>query len=356
MQARGETRNIKAVVVDDAAFMRKALVEILSNSGEIEVVGVAKHGREALDAISTLKPDVVTLDVDMPIMDGLTTIKHIMVKDPLPVVMVSGLADQGRITFEALSLGAVDFFPKPSGTVSDDIHDSGEGLIRTLRAAACINPKAIKRAIKRGTRPLGIPMEKRRPPLGLLVVVALQGAVSSFIRLASAVFPLRKVACLCIQDMSRSVLDAYARELDSITGCTSAFEPGQVLYAGCCSLVRRQEMPRICRDGNELVVLEGPEKPLAMEAFFRGAADLFQGNMHVCILGGPASHEIGGLEAVTESGGVVSALSPEKCASGELARMAIEKKIARSFDSEQALWNGVKAFSRHLILKGGNSE
>ncbi len=352
MEAQGAARNIKAMVVDDAAFMRKALVEILSSSGDIEVVGVAKHGREALDAIKTLKPDVITLDVDMPIMDGLTTIKHIMIRNPLPVVMVSGLADQGRITFEALSLGAVDFFPKPSGTVSDDIHDSRDELVQTLRVAAGTNPKAIKRAVKKAVSQARVSQENRRPPRGLLVILALQGAVSSFIRLASAVFPLRDIACLCIQDMSHSVLNAYARELDAITGCAAAFEPGQTLYGGCCCLVCRQDLPHMEKDSGGMIILKGQEGGLDLRAFFQRASELFREDINVCILGGQREDDLDGLESVKEKGGMIYALTPEKCASSELARKAISRGLARPYDSEQALWGGLKAFSRQQILKG----
>ncbi len=351
MQAQSPDKNIKAMVVDDAAFMRKALVEILSGSGDIEVVGVAKHGKEALDAIKTLRPDVITLDVDMPIMDGLTTIKHIMIKNPLPVVMVSGLADQGRITFEALSLGAVDFFPKPSGTVSDDIHDSGAELVRTLRVAAGINPRAIKRAVKRHGQRAHPKEGKRLPPSGLLVVVALQGAVSSFIRLASAVFPLRSTACVCIQDMSSAVLNAYARELDAITGCAMPFEAGQLLYAGCCTLVQKKRLPNVAKQPRGNVSLECNQGFTDLRGFLDKASDVFGEDLNVCILGGQQDEELDGLHKVREKGGTVSALVPEKCASGGLAKMAIEMEMARPFDSEQALWNGIKAFSRQVALR-----
>ena len=353
MQAESSVKNIKAMVVDDAAFMRKALVEILSGSGDIEVVGVARHGREALDAIRTLKPDVITLDVDMPVMDGLTTIKHIMVRDPLPVVMVSGLADQGRITFEALSLGAVDFFPKPSGTISDDIHESGAELVRTLRVAAGINPKAIKRAVKRQDRPIHLNYKDRQVPGGLLVVVALQGAVSSFIRLASALFPIRGTACLCIQDMSTSVLNAYTQELDGITGCARAFEPGQALYAGCCSMLQKQNLPEMKGDSLHGITLVTPDEPLDINRFFLKASDSFGTDLHVCILGGPAEEDLKGLEMVKEKGGTVTALMPEKCASEEFARLAIDRELARPFSSEQSLWGSIKAFSRQMILRDG---
>ena len=354
MQTEVTGENIKAVVVDDAAFMRKALVEVLSGAEDIDVIGVARHGKEALEAIRTLKPDVITLDVDMPVMDGLTTIKHIMVRDPLPVVMVSGLADQGKITFEALSLGAVDFFPKPSGTISHDIHDSGEELVRTLRAAAGINPRAIKRAVKRHGRPEHQRAENRKMPRGLLIVVALQGAASSFIRLASAVFPLRNVACLCIQDMSSSVLNAYAGELDVITGCAASLESGQALYAGCCSLLQKQELPQIQTDSENRILLARPDDPGDLNGFFRRASEVFGEDLSVCILGGQTLKGARGLEAVKERGGSISALVPEKCASGEFARSAIEQDLARPFDSEQALWAGIEAFSRQMILRKGN--
>ena len=354
MQTERTGGSIKAMVVDDAAFMRKALVEILSGAEGIEVIGVAKHGKEALEAIQTLRPDVITLDVDMPIMDGLTTMKHIMVRDPMPVVMVSGLANQGRITFEALSLGAVDFFPKPSGTVSDDIHDSRAELVRTLRVAAGINPRAIKRAAKGPGRPEHHQAENRQMPGGLLIVVALQGAVSSFIRLASAIFPLRDVACLCIQDMSSSVQSAYARELDVITGCAMAYESDQPLYEGCCSLLQKQDLPQIETDSKNGMFLVRPDDPCNLDEFFRRASGVFGEDLSVCILGGQAPKGAHCLEAVRERGGSISALVPEKCASGEFARAAIEQNLARPFSSEQSLWSSIEAFSRQMILKKRN--
>ncbi len=349
MQEDGGNRPIRAMVVDDAAFMRKALVEILSKSEDIDVVGVAKHGKEAIEAIKELKPDVITLDVDMPIMDGLTTIKHIMVRDPMPIVMVSGLADQGKITFEALSLGAVDFFPKPSGTVSHNIHESGNELIDTLRVAASINPRAIKRALKKSSAAHRV--DKRRNPAGLVVVVAFQGAASSFIRLASAVFPLLDAACICIQDMSISVLSAYAKELDRITGCAKAVEPGESLQAGCCGLLRKQDLPGISRDESGRVYLEKREPPSSLSQFLKDAANVFGEDVHVCILGGQASEDLSGFEAVNEKGGCVVALVPEKCASGELAEKTIDRGIAVPFDSEQAIWTRLNAFSRQMTLK-----
>jgi two-component system chemotaxis response regulator CheB len=127
-----EARKIKVLIVDDASFMRKAILNMLKVDPQIEVVGTASNGQEGLDKIRELKPDVVTLDIDMPIMDGITSIRHIMIKSPVPVVVLSSMFSDGAITFDALRLGVVDFIPKPSGAVSTDI-DRPDASSRNLR-------------------------------------------------------------------------------------------------------------------------------------------------------------------------------------------------------------------------------
>jgi len=113
---------IKVVVVDDSAFMRKALSTMLSKDPEIEVVAAARDGEEGLELIRRHQPDVVTLDIEMPRMDGLTALRHIMMEMPRPVLMVSSLTSEGaEATLKAMELGAVDFIPKQLSKVSLDI-------------------------------------------------------------------------------------------------------------------------------------------------------------------------------------------------------------------------------------------
>ncbi len=105
--------SIRILVVDDSAFMRKAISMMLEEDPELEVIGTARDGLEAIDRVKELKPDLVTLDVEMPRMDGITALKKIMAENPLPVLMVSSLTIEGaRATVEALSAGAVDFISK----------------------------------------------------------------------------------------------------------------------------------------------------------------------------------------------------------------------------------------------------
>lgn len=125
----------KVLVVDDSALMRRHLREILEQRAGCEVA-LARNGVEALSALDTFSPDVITLDINMPEMDGLTCLSHIMARRPLPVVMVSSLTEEGaEITLQALALGAVDFIQKPEGTISLNVNRIENEIIAKVTGA-----------------------------------------------------------------------------------------------------------------------------------------------------------------------------------------------------------------------------
>ena len=126
----------RVLVVDDSALMRKQLVAMLQGEPGFEIE-VARNGREALQQLDRFGPDVITLDINMPEMDGLTALSHIMVQRPTPVVMLSSLTEKGAMaTLEAMALGAVDYLPKPDGTISLSIDQVRGELLCKVRAAA----------------------------------------------------------------------------------------------------------------------------------------------------------------------------------------------------------------------------
>jgi len=128
---------IKVLVVDDSAFMRKSLSIMLESDPGIEVIATAIDGLDGLNKVKNLRPDIVTLDIEMPRMDGLTALKHIMKQSPTPVIMVSSLTTEGADeTLKALDLGAVDFIPKASSFVSVAIAAIKEDLIRKVKGFA----------------------------------------------------------------------------------------------------------------------------------------------------------------------------------------------------------------------------
>jgi two-component system chemotaxis response regulator CheB len=134
------------LVVDDSAFMRRLISQILERSGEFQVVGTARNGFDALQKVHALDPELVTMDVDMPELDGLQALGYIMSEAPRPVVMLSAATTHSGhdATLRALELGAVDFVRKPSGAISLDLERIGERLLNALRAAAQANVRGVR--------------------------------------------------------------------------------------------------------------------------------------------------------------------------------------------------------------------
>src|SRR5690625_1490637 len=128
---------VGVLIIDDSAFMRKMISEILSSDSRIKVLDTAPNGEIGLKKIEKYNPDAVTLDVEMPVMDGMTTLKKIMDSHPLPVIMLSNVTGLGaNKTMEAITNGAVDFVTKPSGAISLDIGKVKDELITKVLAAA----------------------------------------------------------------------------------------------------------------------------------------------------------------------------------------------------------------------------
>src|ERR1035438_10230889 len=139
---------IRVLVVDDSALMRTVIVRLLGKAADITVVATARDGEDAVQKAIELKPDVVTMDINMPKLDGISAMQMILADKICPVIMLSSLTQQGAIeTFECLELGAFDFVAKPEGTVSAKLDAIAEELITKVRAAAASG--GLKRQIGR---------------------------------------------------------------------------------------------------------------------------------------------------------------------------------------------------------------
>ncbi len=135
-------RPLRVLVVDDSAYNRVTLTKMLESSPDIEVVGTAVNGRDALRAVKKLRPDLITLDIEMPEMDGFTFLRILMNTDPIPVIVVSS-KDEDRNVFKALELGAVDFIPKPTDRISKELFDIKETLLDKISTIPYIRIKKI---------------------------------------------------------------------------------------------------------------------------------------------------------------------------------------------------------------------
>src|SRR5208282_3564137 len=132
-----QPKKFRVLVVDDSTFMRRVLETIFNSDEQLQVVGHAKDGREAIALAESLKPDVITMDLNMPHMDGLQATAHIMTSNPRPIVVVSSESKEGAAsTLKALELGAIEFVTKPSGGIDLDMQSVREELLRKVRIAA----------------------------------------------------------------------------------------------------------------------------------------------------------------------------------------------------------------------------
>ncbi len=149
----GSDDKIKLFIIDDSRMMRRVIANIFEDDETVEVIGEASNGEEALQIMPQLKPDVVTLDVQMPVMDGLTSLKHMMIQVPTPTVMLSAYTREGSVvTYDALKYGAVDFVAKPAKTGGLDLREQTREISKKVHLAAAVEIEALKyiRAIPKG--------------------------------------------------------------------------------------------------------------------------------------------------------------------------------------------------------------
>ena len=239
----------RVLVVDDSGFFRRRIIEILEADARIEVVGQAANGQEAIDQVATLKPDVVTMDIEMPVMDGITAVRHIMAANPTPILMFSSLTHDGaQATLDALEAGAVDFLPKRFEDIAKDrdeaklllrrrIHAVARQRAQTRLAAAQkrLNGKSGAAAPGAAAAPAAPPVVKR----GHYQVVAIASSTGGPVALAQVLTKLPKgfpYPVVVVQHMpARLMLSPRSRALNNSSSQSTA--PSRLLMARMYTLL-----------------------------------------------------------------------------------------------------------------------
>jgi two-component system chemotaxis response regulator CheB len=207
----------KVLIVDDSAVVRGVLTELLSASPELEVVATAEDPYDARDKIKTFRPDVITLDIEMPKMDGITFLRNLMKLNPMPVVMLSSLTHEGaEATLEALEIGAVDFMPKPTTTHSDDeLQQFQRELIEKVKSAASSSAK-IKFMRQQGSReltPKAPPMPITNSKVDIILIGSSTGGTEA-VRDLLAALPDNMPPIAVTQHIPASFSDRFAKRLN----------------------------------------------------------------------------------------------------------------------------------------------
>jgi two-component system chemotaxis response regulator CheB len=244
----------RVLIVDDSALVRQVLGEILSRDPGIEVVGTASDPLIARDKIKRLKPDVLTLDVEMPRMDGLAFLENLMRLHPLPVVMVSSLTERGaETTLQALSLGAVDFVAKPKLDVSRGLEAYAEEICSKVKAAARsrIHNLARPSAVKRTLEPVPSPATRLnfRTTDKLIAIGASAGGTEA-LRIVLERMPADAPAVVLTQHLPASFSTAFAERLDRHSPMSvREASDGEAILPGHVYLPRGGQHLRVIRDG-----------------------------------------------------------------------------------------------------------
>lgn len=217
-------KKIRVLIVDDAALIRNMLTELLSSADDIEVVGTAPDPLIARDKIKRLNPDVLTLDVEMPKMDGLTFLSNLMRLRPMPVVMISSLTQKGAdTTLQALELGAVDFVSKPEVDLAGTFNDYAEEIVSKVRMAAKANVRAITRSKSTQVTPKFSTDEviSKAPPRALkttdqIIAVGASTGGTEAIKELLLQMPADSPAIVITQHIPAAFSEPFSKRMDSI--------------------------------------------------------------------------------------------------------------------------------------------
>lgn len=337
-------RQINVIVIDDSAFMRKALSSMLESDPDIKVVGVARDGKEGLEKIARLRPDVVTLDVEMPGMDGLSALRVIMREHPLPVLMVSSLTTEGaQATMDALDLGAVDFISKEMSFVSVGILQIRDELVSKIREIATSRYIRLRfETLRQRQQPLAVAAARPAaapvgaPASGLSAVavgISTGGplALLEMIPRLPAEFPLPIVV---VQHMPPHFTNTMSQRLNSVSAvAVKEAATGDRLAAGSVYVAPGGRHMTFERDRDELVVVVSEEPRTTL---YRPSADVMMLSLAAVaprplvglIMTGMGKDGLNGLRSIKHRGGVVLAQDEASCVVYGMPRAAVDDGIA----------------------------
>ena len=342
---------IRILVVDDSPFMRKSLQKMLEEAPDLRVVGTARDGVDALEKLQELKPDIVTLDIEMPRMDGLTCLKRIMAECPLPVLMVSSLTQEGaQATLDALSLGALDFIPKESGFASMSILQIQQDLQEKVRRLATSpryhKPTSPAPPSPHLPPPAGMPVRSQAtvkvtpvsglalsasPQAELLLIGSSTGGPKALQDILPTLPANLPVPCLIVQHMPSTFTKPFADRLDGLCQVhVKEAEQGEPLKAGTVyiapggiHMTYSARGPKGCVDLNSEPV-SSLHRP-SVDVLFLSVAELFHGQVLAGILTGMGADGAKGMEQLKRKGAHTLAEAEASCVVYGMPRAAVER-------------------------------
>ena len=334
---------VRVLIVDDSRFMRRRVAELFADQKDLEVIGEASTGREAIRKVAELEPDVVTMDIEMPVMDGISAVKQIMQYTPTPVMMFSIATQQGaQATLDALDAGAMDFFPKQLEEVDNDAETAKRLFCSRVRAlgwqAARIRRNHKTENVIRSSR---LPNHKvrshakfRENDYSLLVIAASTGGPVAIQKILSS-FPANyPVPVLLVQHMPGDFTCSFAQRLDGLSAIrVKEAENGDILQRGVALLAPGGYQLELVNTSaaDRISIRESQEDEYfhpCVDVVFRSIASHFRKKVLAVVLTGMGSDGTAGAQELKDCGASIWAQDEESCTVYGMPKAIVDAKLA----------------------------
>ena len=319
---------IRVLVVDDSAFFRKVVTEILSSDSNLEVVGTANDGKEAIERTQELKPDVITMDIEMPVMDGITSVRNIMKVRPTAILMFSTLTTDGaKATLDALDAGAADFLPKRFEDISKNKEEAKRLLCERVRALGSktvhphARPAAISATPAAEVKKPAVPAAKA-PSLSSYDIVAIGTSTGGPVALQEVLTKLPQnypLPILLIQHMPASFTPSFAQRLDQQCKITvKEAVDGDVLKSATAYLAPGGKQMTIEKSGINRIIRISESQPgqtykPSVDITLKSVADIKSSKTLALILTGMGADGCEGVRELKKNGATVWAQDEASC-------------------------------------------
>ena len=330
---------IRTLVVDDSAFARKVVREMLSGADEIQVVGLARDGEEALELVRTLKPDLVLCDLLMPKLSGVDFIRRQMREKPLPIVVLSAASEDAVEVIEALESGAIDVLKKPTALANDELRTIRDELIDKLRAAA---GAPVENLAPREEPARPVPVPARAATKERIVVIGVSTGGPQALRALLPSFPADfPVPIAIVLHMPVGYTSLFAEKLDELCALeVREAAEGDIVLAGQALLAPAGRHLLLQRNSKGAVVVKLSMQPLdkihrpSADVLFKSASEVYKDGVVAVVMTGMGNDGTEGAAWVKAAGGTIITEAEKSCIIYGMPRSVVEAGLS---DAEVAL-------------------
>jgi two-component system chemotaxis response regulator CheB len=328
-------RVLRVLVVDDSAFVRKVVRDILSRSPFLEVVGTARNGQEALELAAQLEPDVIVCDLMMPEVDGLAFVRAQMARRPVPIIALSSVPEDEARVLSVLEAGAIDFVQKPTALANDRMFEMSAQLVAKVKAAASVPRDQLVAGDGHARAAVELPVPRAADTRVDVVVIGIStGGPQALRRLVPQLPAACPLPVVVVLHMPVGYTEMYARKLDELSPLTVAearegdrVEPGHVLIApgGQHLSLHRSRAGVLAHLDTEMRGM--PHRP-SVDVLFRSAADVYGARVLAVVMSGMGADGREGAAWIKAKGGTVITQDAESCVVYGMPRAVVEAGLS----------------------------